>query len=178
MPAQPLTSIPAPSGRIDGSGSSPMATRTAAAGSSRVAPVGAHDVRPPAPVSPVGRSTSHADRDDGAVTPDDLGRGHAVRERDALPLCGLDLLVLRRHVLAAAPVDDGDRGCAAALRRASRVHRGAAAADDDHVARQVRVLAEVDLLEEPGRRDDAPQLVAGNAQAATLGCARWRGRSP
>ena len=58
MPAQPLTSIPAPSGRIDGSGSSPIATRIAAAGSSRVAPVGAQDDRPPVPASPVGRMTS------------------------------------------------------------------------------------------------------------------------
>ena len=40
IPAQPLTSMPAPSGRIDGSGSSPIATRIAVAGSSRISPVG------------------------------------------------------------------------------------------------------------------------------------------
>src|SRR6185369_1850706 len=43
IPAQPLTSIPAPAGRIDGSGSSPTATRIVAVGRSRSVPgTGSH----------------------------------------------------------------------------------------------------------------------------------------
>ena len=52
MPAQPLTSMPAPSGRMDGSGSSPIATRIALAGSSRDSPEGSQACRPPAGVAP------------------------------------------------------------------------------------------------------------------------------
>ncbi len=55
MPAQPLTSIPAPSGRIDGSGSSPTATRIVVAGSSIMeSGTGAQTGRPFS-VAPVGR---------------------------------------------------------------------------------------------------------------------------
>ena len=58
IPAQPLTSMPAPSGRIDGSGSSPMATRIALAGSSRISPVDAQPARPAGAASSGARMTS------------------------------------------------------------------------------------------------------------------------
>ena len=135
--------------------------------------------RPPRSASPVGRMLVAADRDDGAIAPDDLGRRQALGDHDALALGGLDLLLLRRHVRAAAAVDDRDRRrrrCAArsgprpspCCRRPRRSRR----------PDRLRVLAEVDLLEEPGRRDDAR---AGRRRARPGGGSwrrRSRGRSP
>ena len=107
IPAQPLTSMPAPSGRIDGSGSSPMATRIALAGSSRVSPV---DAQAGAAVGAgrrrSARMTSQRTATTAAVAPDDLGRREAVEDHDALALGGLDLLGLGGHVAAPAAIDD------------------------------------------------------------------------
>ena len=169
IPAQPLTSMPAPSGRMDGSGSSPMATRIALAGSSRISPVEAQ-LGAAGRGGVVGRAHDvAANGDHGPVAADDLVRREAFEDHDALALGRLDLLGLGGHVAAPPAIDDGHGGRAAPACRPRRVHRGAAAADDDDVARQSGRLAEVDLLEEPGCRDDPAQLVAGDPEASALG---------
>ena len=105
---------------------------------------------------------------DCAVRPDDLGDRRPDPVRDPLALGGLDLLGLGRHLLEPAAIDDRHALGPAAERRAGRVHCGAAATDHDNPAGEPRRLAEVDLLEEHGRRDDSRQRVAGDAEPAAL----------
>ena len=173
MPAQPLTSIPAPSGRIDGSGSSPTATRIVVAWSSSSEPgIGSH-----APTAIAGRRRGRsrpdaADADYRTVAAHDLHRREPGPDDDPLALGCLDLLDLGRHLVAAPSIDDRNRRRAAPPGGARRVHRRAPSADDHGRAGEAWLLAEVDPLEEEGRRDDARGIVTGDAEAATLRGAR------
>ena len=109
-----------------------------------------------------------ADAGDRAVAAHDLDRGKTGPHDDPLALGRLDLLDLGRHLRATAPIDDGDRGSAAAPGRSRGIHRGAAAADDHGRTVQARLLAEVDPLEEERGRDDPRGVVTGDAEPPTL----------
>ena len=134
MPAQPLISMPAPAGRIDGSGSSPIATRIVAAGmSSDRCPGPArrrHDRRPSRSAR---RWRMHSQR--GHRRPRHRGRppvtaavdgSRCLRVRAASTSsvwAGISARPRRyRTVTRSAPLRSGGTG---------RVHRRAAAADDD-----------------------------------------------
>ena len=98
MPAEPLTSIPAPSGRIDGSGPPDRHED----GGGRELLLGAGDRFPsggPGVVGATGRAGRHAAKaDQGPVATDDLDRREAGEDDDPLTFGGFDLLDLRRHL--------------------------------------------------------------------------------
>ncbi len=172
MPEKPLVSMPAPSGRIEGSGSSPTATRTVVASILSIA-AGDRLVDGTAAVEQAGRALAdELDGRDAAGRSDDLRDGRLELDVHAFVLGRLDLLDLSRHLGPAAAVQDGDRGRARTERRPCRVHGGAAAADDHDRPTQDRLLAEVDLLEEEGRRHDARQPVARHAELSAARRAR------
>ncbi len=106
--------------------------------------------------------------DDRAVASNDLDRGETRPDDDPLALGGLDLLHLGRHVGPAAAIHDGHGARPAPPGRSRGVHRGAAATDDHGRTAQVRVLAEIDPLEEQGRGHHAGRVVAGDAEPPAL----------
>ena len=181
MPAQPLTSIPAPAGRIDGSGSSPTATRIVAAGRSRSRAGDRHPMalgsHRPARRGPLGSSMQRM-----AMTApsrlDDLDRSQAGLDDDPLALGCFDLLDLRRHLRATSSIDDRDRRGAAAPGGPCGVHGCASATDDDGRPGQSRFLVEVDLLQEEGGRHDSRARRPPEPRAADSSTRRWPGRSP
>ena len=80
----------------------------------------------------------------------------------ALPLGVLCLLLVRRHLLPRAAVDDHRLLGAQSPRRARRVHRGVPAAVDGHPAADDRALAGRHAAQERDRVDDRPGVHGGN----------------
>ena len=84
---------------------------------------------------------------------------------DLLVEAFLDLLARRRHLVARAPVGDGDLGSVAVRRReargaARRVEGDVAAADDHDAVADRHGPAEVELAQELDRREAAVEVVA------------------
>ncbi len=100
-----------------------------------------------------------------AAGADDLDRGDEVLDLDLLVEALFDLLARRRHLVAAAPVGDGDLGGLAAgggeaRGAARRVEGHVAAADDDHAVADRHGPAEVELAQELDCREAAVEVVA------------------
>src|SRR5438552_638244 len=120
-----------------------------------------------APARCVRLAEGHAlelDAADAAVLLDDLHRSGVEVELDALVLRVVDLAVVRAHLLARAPVDDGHLG-AETSRRARAVERGEPAPDDDDpVALPHRDGIALGVLPEVvDRLDDAGKILARDA---------------
>src|SRR6185312_3383221 len=89
---------------------------------------------------------------------------------DAFVERGAHLFFLRGHFGAGAAVEDAYLAGARPQRRARGVQGGAAPADDGDLATDARLRLQIVLLEEGGRRDNAPQVLTRYAQAlAALG---------
>ena len=83
----------------------------------------------------------------------------------ALPLGVLRLLLVRRHLLARAAVDDQRLLRAQPPRRPRRVHRRVAAAVDRHATPDHRPLARGDAAQERHRVHDRPRVPRGDLHA-------------
>ena len=104
------------------------------------------------------------DAGDLAVLADDLDRAGEELHPDALALRLAQLLLVDDELGAGAAVDDRDALGAVAEARARAVHRGVAAADDDHVRPHLERLPEVGLLHEVDAVVDALELGARDVE--------------
>src|SRR5206468_7066546 len=130
-----------------------------------VRPLDGHGATPARRIRLAERHALEFDTADAAVLLDDLhGRGVEV-ELDPLVLGVVDLAVVRAHLFARAPVDNGDLGAETSRRARAVEGREPAADDDDAIALSHRngitfgVLAEV-----VDRLDHARQVLARDAQ--------------
>jgi hypothetical protein len=96
------------------------------------------------------------------VGPDDLLDGGEPFDLDAFLERLVGLEGVRRHMRAVAAVDDQRLVGAQALRRARGVHRGVAAAVDDHPAAQQRRLAGLDIVQQRNRVEHAHRVARRN----------------
>ncbi len=93
-----------------------------------------------------------------------LDRGEPLHHH-ALLLRLLDLEVVRGHPLARAPVDDDRLLGAEALGGAGHVHRGVAAAVDDHAPPEQRLLLALHAAQQRDRVEDVRGLAGGDVGA-------------
>ncbi len=103
-------------------------------------------------------------RDLAVLVADHLDRTDEELHPHAFALRLAQLLLVHDELGARAPVGDRHVGGAMAEAGARAVHRGVAAADDDHVVAHLERLAQVGLLHELDAVLDAVQLLARHVQ--------------
>ena len=129
--------------------------------------LGSGDRHRGAPAGRVGLAEPVADEPDRghvAVLAEDLDRARQELHVDALALGLAELLLVDDELRAGPPVGDRDVLGAVAQAGPRTVHRGVAAADHDHVATWVDLLAEVRLLHEVDPVVDAFEIAARHVE--------------